>query len=134
MSEPTEQDLARWDKWDDLRARKAAATSDAERITLAVEEEELRQKGIEECMENDLDSDSRWLWLSFRNVQTNKNLGVAIVKAGGIIEATQQAHTMGFNPGGEVLAYVLDPDNLPDEKYRYRLLQQEELREAGLAD
>lgn len=131
--EPTEQDIARWAKWDDLRSRQARAVSDAERAALAVEQEELELEGVKELLNQDMSKESQWFWLSFRDVESNTNLGVAIVEGGGVMEASLNAKRFKCNPGGEVLAYPLDPDNLPAEMYRYRLLSSEELEAAGLA-
>lgn len=132
MDEPTEQDLARWAKWEDLRAREEAATTDEEREALALERDELHLEGIKEVMSQDMSKESQWFWLSFRDVETNTNLGVAIVEGGGVVEASLRAKLRGCNPGGEVLAYPLDPEHLPAESMRYRLLSAEELEEAGL--
>lgn len=131
--EPTEQDLARWAKWKDLRKREAEATTDAEREALTAERELLHMEGIKEVMSQDMNRETQWFWLSFRDVETNTNLGVAIVEGGGVMEAALNAKRYKCNPGGEVLAYPLDPDNLPAEIYRYRLLSGEELEAAGLA-
>lgn len=132
MSEPTAQDLARWEKWDNLRARQAAATTDEERKALAIEQEQLEEDSIKEMMRQDMSSEPHWLWLSFRDVEADKSLGVAIVEGGGIMEATMNAKRHGCNPGGEVLGYVLDPENLPAPEFRNRLLSEEELISAGL--
>lgn len=130
MNAPTEQDLARWAKWEDLRTRQAEATTDEERAALTLEQEELEQESMKEVLLADMNREPQWLWLSFRDVETNTNLGVAIVEGGGVTEAALNARLRGCNPGGEVLAYPLsDP---PNEKYRNRLLSTEELLEAGL--
>lgn len=130
MKEPTTTDLARWKKWADLRARQEAATTDAERLTLALEEEALREESLDELLEQDLSSEARWFWLSFAD--DTGFLGVVIIQAGGIIEATTAARTRGINPGGEVRAYPLfDMEKIPEE-CRNRLLSEQELRDAGL--
>lgn len=134
MSEPTAQDLARWEKWDDLRARQAAATTDAERKALAIEQEKLEEDSVKEMMRQDMSTEPQWLWLSFRDVDANKSLGVAIVEGGGIMEATLNARRHDCNPGGEVLGYVLDPEHLPAPELRNRLLSEEELEAAGLIE
>lgn len=88
---------------------------------------------MQEMFAEELDSERKWYWLSFADEEgTGEFLGVAIVEAGGIIEATVRARMHGCNPGGGVRAVVLDPENLPDESLRYRLLSKEELKENGL--
>lgn len=134
MDEPTAEDLARWAKWDDLRKREAAATTDEERAALEIERDALHLEGIKQVMRKDMAQESRWFWLSFRDVDTNTNLGVAIVEGGGVVEASLNAKLKGCNPGGEVLAYPLDPDHLPAAHMRNRLLQESELEEAGLIE
>lgn len=134
MAEPTEQDLARWDRWEDLRKRESQATTDAEREALALEREALLLESTKEVLSQDMAEEPRWLWLSFRDVDTNTNLGVAIVEGGGVVEAALNARLRGCNPGGEVLAYPLDPDHLPPEELRNRLLSAEELEAAGLVE
>lgn len=144
LTEPTEVDLARWAKWEDLRARKevvrrerAAATTKADVLAvtrketiLEAEEEALHIEGVKEVLHKDMDTEPQWFWLSFRDVDTNTNLGVAIVEGGGVVEAALNAKLAKCNPGGEVMAYPLE--NVPDEKYRYRLLSEQELKDAGL--
>lgn len=132
MSEPTAEDYARWKKWRDLRAREARATTEAERLALMLERERLHDTSTKEMLQHDMSVEPQWFWLSFRDVDTNTNLGVAIIEGGGIMEATLNARIAGCNPGGEVLAYPLDPDNLPPEEMRNRLLSEEELKGAGL--
>lgn len=130
MTEPTEVDLARWEKWRDLRARQAEATTEEELITLALEEEDLRDEGIDELLNQDLGNEREWYWLSFAD--EHEFLGVVIIQAGGVMEATTAARTRGINPGGSVRAYPLDPEKLPPEALRNRLLGEVELNEAGL--
>jgi len=132
MNEPTAQDLARWAKWDDLRAREAAATSDEERAALVIERDKLDAESIKEMLLQEMDTEPQWYWLSFRDPDTNTNLGVAIVEGGGIVEASLNAKLAKCNPGGEILGYVLDSENLPPEELRYRLLSEQELEDAGL--
>lgn len=129
MTEPTALDLARWERWRDLRARQAEATTEEEHLTLALEEEALRIESTEELLNQDLNKERVWYWLSF--VDETGFLGVSIVQGGGIIEATSAARTLGCNPGGEVMATEIDIDNVP-EQYRNRLLSERELRDAGL--
>lgn len=134
MSEPTAQDLARWEKWDDLRARQAAATTDEERKALQLERDKLEEDSIKEMLKQDMSVEPLWFWLSFRDVEADRSLGVAIVEGGGIMEAVLKAKHLGCNPGGEVLAYPIDPENLPEPRLRNRLLSEEELLAEGLIE
>ena len=131
-----ETDEVRWAKWDDLRARKAEATTDEEVEALAREEEMLRMEGVRELLVEDVQQSKEWVWLSFTDpsLETGSQfLGVAIVEAGGIMEATLVAKLHGCNPGGEVKGIVIPPEHLPGEEYRYRLMSRDELEGAGLA-
>jgi hypothetical protein len=132
MSEPTATDLARWAKWDDLRAREARATTDEEKAALAIERDQLEDASTKELLKQDMSKEMQWFWLSFRDVDTDTNLGVTIVEGGGVMEATLNAMRLDANPGGEVLAYPLEPEHLPAEYLRNRLLSERELAEAGL--
>lgn len=132
MDEPTAQDLARWAKWEDLRAREAAATTDEERAALAVERDYLEDQSTKEMLQQDMSKEPQWFWLSFRDVDTDTNLGVTIVEGGGVMEATLNAMRHDANPGGEVLAYPLEPEHLPAEHLRNRLLSEADLEQAGL--
>jgi hypothetical protein len=132
----TEQDMARWDKWDDLRARKAAATTEEEQQALLLEEDELRQHGIDEMLKVDLSKPEGWFWLSFADPDLpsgSQFLGVVIVKGGGMQEAIQNAWTMGINPGGEVKAIEIPDEHVPPPEFHNKLLSKVELEEAGLA-
>lgn len=133
---PDEATRIRWAKWDDLRARQAAATTDAERAALAREEAELREEGWQELMDEDLAKPESWWWLSFCDPAKptgEQFLGVCIVKGGGAWEAIQNAWAMKINPGGEVQSLQIPEEHLPDPKYHNRLMSKAELEEAGLA-
>jgi len=132
----TETDEARWEKWRDLRARKAEATTDEEREALAREEDALRDEGVAELLIQDFQQEKEWVWLSFTDPSLppgSQFLGVSIVEAGGIMEAALVAYGHGCNPGGEVKGIVIPPEQVPGEEYRYRLMSKDELEEAGLA-
>lgn len=134
-SEISDTDCRRWAKWHNLRLRKSKATP-AELELLLVEEEELRQQGLEEMLTEDLAKPERFFWLSFADPHADKGkqfLGVAIVKGGGLQEAVQNAFTMKINPGGEVQAYEIPEQHVPDQKFHNRLLSKAELEKEGLA-
>jgi hypothetical protein len=131
----TDADVERWKLWDDLRARKARATTDEERQALAEEEDALRDRGIAEMLSQDLKLPEKWFWISFADPdkpEGDQFLGVVVVQGGGMQEAIQNAWSMGINPGGQVMAFELLDDEVPDEQYRRRLMSKEELEEAGL--
>lgn len=133
--EPTESDEARWARWDDLRVRKAAATTDGERARLALEEGLLRLHGTAELAAQDQAQPGGWWWLSFADGSLpagEQFLGVAIVPGGGVMEAALNARLLGCNPGGQVLGTQIRGELVP-EKYRNRLLSKQELEEEGLA-
>jgi len=130
VNEPTEQDLARWARWDDLRARQAEATTDEEHAALKTEEEALSVEGTRELLEQDMKQPEGWWWLSFVN-DDGEFLGVSIVRGGGVQEAAINARLIGCNPGGEVKAWPLINGATPEEQYRNRLLSKDELEEAG---
>ena len=133
--EISDTDCRRWAKWHNLRLRKSKATP-AELELLLVEEEELRQEGIEEMLGEDLAKPEQFWGLSCADGDRPKGqqfLGVAIVKGGGMQEAIQNAWTMEINPGGQVQAFELPEDRVPDPKFHNRLLSKQELEEGGLA-
>jgi hypothetical protein len=126
---PTATDIRRWEQWDDLRARQEAATTDAEIAALKLEEDAMRDAGMKELMHQDMSQEPVWFWLSFVD-EDGTFLGVSIIEAGGIMEATVKARMHGCNPGGEVRAYPLD--YVPEERLRNRLFSKAELEAEGL--
>jgi hypothetical protein len=72
-----------------------------------------------------------WWWLSFADGNRpvgQQFLGAALVQADDFITATTVAHVKGCNPGGEVLAFPVPPDDGPPPTgYRNRLLSRSEL-------
>ena len=48
-----------------------------------------------------------YFWLSFRDSEENKNLGVCIVKASNFDEGITKAWSLNINPGGEVLGMAM---------------------------
>lgn len=63
-------------------------------------------------------------------------LGAIVIETpGDELTALSKAHTLGINPGGEVLAVPFDPDSPATpvaEQYRHRLLGFAELREMDI--
>ncbi len=54
---------------------------------------------------------SRW-WLSFADTETEgRFLGACIVGGRDLVDATERAHRLGCNPGGEVLGVEI-PDSV----------------------
>lgn len=62
-----------------------------------------------------------WFFLSFRNPDTNINLGccnISIDKKETSIDAVVKAHQLGINPGGEVLIFPVEsPELEPNRLY-----------------
>lgn len=77
-------------------------------------------------------SESPWWWLSFADAHKprgSQNLGCAVVQADSLVEAVQEAHLMGCNPGGQVLGQPMPylPRGMPIN----RLLTPAELEKFG---
>ena len=68
-----------------------------------------------------------WWWLSFS--ADGKFLGVVVVYAHGLLEAVRICEDRKLNPGGEVLGAAMPPEKVPAEKYRFKLLGDELLRQ-----
>jgi hypothetical protein len=72
-------------------------------------------------------------WLSFCDPNLPKGqtfLGACVVRAHGVITASQAAWDRGCNPGGEMACWEL-PDSKPiDERFIHRLLSRAEIEEA----
>lgn len=74
-------------------------------------------------------------WLSFADPKRPSGeqfLGVAIIEAPDFLTAVLLSHSLGANPGGEVMGAAY-PDGfpLPPDRYRGRLLSLDELQELG---
>lgn len=71
-------------------------------------------------------------WLSFRDIQKNKNLGVAVVHAKSMTQAQQRAIVMGINPGGEVFATQVTRQEMDENNLEFnRLYTREEMKQRG---
>ncbi len=57
----------------------------------------------------------KYIFLSFRDPDINKNLGCAIVKAKDLNEAIVKAHKKKINPGGEVLGTPMSEKDFKEE-------------------
>lgn len=68
----------------------------------------------------------RWMYLSFASEQDGF-LGAAILQAYGPASAIERAYELGINPGGSVMKAEIPESELPDTRYRNRLLTKEEL-------
>lgn len=99
--------------------------------------EERAQALVDKCLEEMLNPDPAWYWLSFIDPdrpQGRRFLGVAVVRAEGPLSATNKAHDLGINPGGEVAIIRLPDDYKVIPEYVHRLLRVEEatqMREAN---
>lgn len=68
-----------------------------------------------------------WWYLSF--AEPGKFLGAAFIQARGMTLAIRRAHSLGINPGGEVAAWLIPPEEahkIPRDQ-KHRLLAKEEL-------
>lgn len=86
---------------------------------------------LDELLMEEAAESPSWWWLSFCDPARPKGeqfLGVAIVRAGGVVSAAAEAGRLGINPGGEVAGADLPME--PDEAWRLawceRLLTREE--------
>ena len=73
-----------------------------------------------------------WWWLSFAT--DDECFGVCIVQGDNIIEATRKAHSLGINPGGEVLGIGIPEENYAEVFSMYqqnKLISTEELKAKG---
>ncbi len=70
---------------------------------------------------------SGWHYLSFASEAGF--LGGAIVRGDDVIEAAQEAHRRGCNPGGEVLGAPVPDHLMPKDGYQNRLLTKGEIDE-----
>lgn len=76
------------------------------------------------------------LWMSFcdpRKPAGSQFLGVIITRAPGIAHAIQRTHALGINPGGHVMSYVTDDDDIRPQDFD-RLLVKDELVSLGYCD
>ncbi|MES2729987.1 MAG: hypothetical protein V4621_07855 [Pseudomonadota bacterium] len=77
---------------------------------------------------------SLW-WLSFADGDKPKGdtfLGVVILEAYGMGDAINRSISKNINPGGEVMAFLIDPDFVPGA-LRNRLLQKRDLAGFGVS-
>lgn len=89
-----------------------------------------RQKRLRDVLAEEMRTgDPTWWWLSFADGDKPKGqqfLGVAVVHALGLGDATMQAHRLGINPGGEVLGIPAPAWVKPPQEYTHRLLTKAE--------
>jgi len=76
--------------------------------------------------------DEQYYYLSFRDPDIDRNLGVCIVKADTLLGAINTAHNLKINPGGEVLSYRLTENEfIAQNMILNRLYSREEMIERG---
>ena len=114
----------RWAAFEAIREERAVCTNPKRLAELDAREEELRDQGIRDLLAEDVQEEPGWCWLSFVDTETDTFLGVALVPAGGIMEATMIARAHGCNPGGEVRGCRVE--GVPPEYLQYRLLDHDE--------
>lgn len=60
-----------------------------------------------------------WYWLSFLDPDKNLNLGCCNVEADNAMDAVLKTHSLGINPGGEVMIWEVPyPEQEPDRLYK----------------
>ncbi len=78
-----------------------------------------------QILTDELSQPLRWFYLSFAD--DKGFLGAAIVETCGEMHAIELAHTLGINPGGEVMVFEV-PEGAPlPEAAKNRLLSKNEL-------
>lgn len=75
-----------------------------------------------------------WFWLSFADPDRPKGtqfLGACLVQGTSFMDAIQQAHMTGLNPGGEVQGFEVPQERLSNVKPKWcnRLLTRSECEE-----
>ena len=78
----------------------------------------------------------RVMWLSFCDPDKPKGsqfLGVIVIRALGLSDAILKTHSMGINPNGQIMSYVMDDDEIKPEHFN-QLLSAEQLIKYGYAD
>jgi hypothetical protein len=72
-----------------------------------------------------------WYYLSFVGEEGWR--GATYVPAFNMKTASQVAHLLGVNPGGEVVIVAVPDDKIPDFQYRYVLMDAETARNSTLS-
>ncbi len=75
----------------------------------------------------------KYLWLSFCDPDKPKGsqfLGVIITSALGLSHAIEKTHTLGINPGGEILSFEVDENDIRPEHFD-KLLTGDEIIKYG---
>lgn len=72
-----------------------------------------------------------WWWLSFIDEISRANIGVCIIRGKNISSAVVAAHSLGINPGGEVLGVKIPDDALDLQLGTNRFISASELFEKG---
>jgi hypothetical protein len=89
-----------------------------------------RKRRLQAMLGDELrNGEPQWWWLSFVDPdrpEGDRFLGVVIVEARGPTTATQRAHDLGINPGGEVAIVPLPGPPRPED--RERLLTRAEVQ------
>lgn len=87
-------------------------------------------------IEQEMMEPAGWYWLSYCDPSKPRGkqfLGVAVVRAHGVVTAAQRAWKLKINPGGEMVCYDL-PDGMIEtipENLRERLLTKAEAESLG---
>ena len=89
-------------------------------------------KRLREIHDKESQNEEHLIWMSFADPDLPKGqqfLGAVIIKARGLAQATVLTHTMGINPGGEILSMDIPNDLFITDFWQNRLLSREECEE-----
>jgi hypothetical protein len=89
-----------------------------------MDDAERRRRIEEKLLEELATGEIKLWWLSFADETGFK--GVVILKALGMAHAIKRSHQLGINPGGEVMGYTGDFEDIPEALHN-RLLNKADL-------
>ena len=95
-----------------------------------------RRELLQEKLAEEVDNPDVCLWMSFCDPDKPKGtqfLGVIVVMAKGPAHALVKTHALGINPGGEIMTYQTNPDDIKPADFD-RLLTKDYLISVGYID
>ena len=94
---------------------------------------EERNKRFNDRLDEEVAHEDVCMWMSFCDTEKPKGqqfIGVVITRAKGMAHAIDKTHRLGINPGGEVMSYETNPDDIASEHFD-KLLTKDDLVAAG---
>jgi hypothetical protein len=85
----------------------------------------------QELLSQESEQPYQWWYCSFADDAHGGFLGAVILQAHGVVECAIRARSLNANPGGELMAIPIPPENeaiLPEQRYRNRLLSLKEVK------